>query len=105
MRVVKQWHRLPREVGDVASLETFKVIWDRAMSNLVYMKMALVTAVELEQMAFKGQFLPEPLCDSMGQKQCYHWVQYWRVEGVVDEHPQPFCLLPHNSSETWSSYK
>jgi len=24
MRVVKYWHRLPSEVGDVPSLETFK---------------------------------------------------------------------------------
>ena len=31
MRVVKHWHRLPREVGDAPSLETFKVM---ALSNL-----------------------------------------------------------------------
>lgn len=63
---------MPREVVDSSSLETFKVILDRAMSNLVYMKMSLVTAVELEQMTFKGQLLPKPFCDSMRQKQCYH---------------------------------
>jgi len=33
--VVKHWHRLPREVVDAPSLETFKVRLDRALSNLV----------------------------------------------------------------------
>ena len=35
MRVVKHWHRLPREVVDASSLETFRVGWDRALSNLI----------------------------------------------------------------------
>jgi len=35
VRVVKHWHRLPREVVDAPSLETFKVRLDRALSNLV----------------------------------------------------------------------
>ncbi|KFQ65892.1 hypothetical protein N334_01795, partial [Pelecanus crispus] len=35
MRVVKHWHRLPREVVDAPSLETFKVRLDGALSNLV----------------------------------------------------------------------
>jgi len=35
MRVVKLWHMLPREVVDAPSLETFKVILDGALSNLV----------------------------------------------------------------------
>ena len=35
MRVVKQWHRLPREVGDAASLQTFKVRLDGTLSNLI----------------------------------------------------------------------
>jgi len=33
--VVKPWHRLPREVVDVASLETLKVRLDGALSNLI----------------------------------------------------------------------
>jgi len=44
MRVVKHWHRLPREVVDAPSLETFKVRLDRALSNLVWLKMSLLTA-------------------------------------------------------------
>jgi len=35
MRVVKHWHRLPREVVDARSLETFKVRLDGALSNLI----------------------------------------------------------------------
>jgi len=35
MREVKHWHRLPREVVDARSLETFKARLDGALSNLV----------------------------------------------------------------------
>ncbi|KFW68332.1 hypothetical protein AS28_09601, partial [Pygoscelis adeliae] len=35
LRVVRHWHRLPREVVDVPSLETFKVRLDGALSNLI----------------------------------------------------------------------
>jgi len=35
MRVVKHWHRLPREVIDAPSLETFKVGLDRALSKVI----------------------------------------------------------------------
>jgi len=34
-RVVKDWHRLPREVLDVPSLETLRIRLDGALSNLV----------------------------------------------------------------------
>jgi len=42
--VVKHWHRLPREVVDAPSLETFKARLDRALSNLVWLKLSLLTA-------------------------------------------------------------
>ncbi|KFW81976.1 hypothetical protein N305_12873, partial [Manacus vitellinus] len=35
MRVVRHWHRLPREVADAPSLETFKARLDGALSNLI----------------------------------------------------------------------
>ncbi|KFP90989.1 hypothetical protein N311_08664, partial [Apaloderma vittatum] len=35
VRVVKHWHRLPREVVEAPSLETFRVRLDGALSNLV----------------------------------------------------------------------
>jgi len=35
MRVMKHWHRRPREVVDAPSLETFEVRLDGALSNLV----------------------------------------------------------------------
>jgi len=44
MRVVRHWHRFPREVGDAPSLEAFKARLDRALSNLVWVEMSLLTA-------------------------------------------------------------
>jgi len=35
MRVGKHWNRFPRELVDSASLETFKVILDGALSYLI----------------------------------------------------------------------
>jgi len=35
MKVVKHWNRLPREVVEASSLETFKARLDGALSNLV----------------------------------------------------------------------
>jgi len=35
VRVVKHWHRLPREVVEAPSLDTFKARLDEALSNLV----------------------------------------------------------------------
>ncbi|KFW65196.1 hypothetical protein AS28_11184, partial [Pygoscelis adeliae] len=35
LRVVKHWNRLPRDVVDAPSLETFKVRLDGALSNLI----------------------------------------------------------------------
>ena len=43
---MRHWKRLPREVVDVLSLETFKVKLDQALSNLVYV--SLLTAEELD---------------------------------------------------------
>jgi len=44
MRVMKHQHRLPREVVEVPSLETFKARLDGALSNLVWLKMSLLAA-------------------------------------------------------------
>jgi len=48
MRVVNHWHRLPREVADAPYLETFKGRLDGALSNLIQLKMALLTAGGLD---------------------------------------------------------
>jgi len=44
---LKHWNGLPREVVDAPSLETFEVKLDGALSNLVWLKMSLLTAGEL----------------------------------------------------------
>jgi len=46
--VVKHWDRLPREVVEALSLETFKARLDSALSNLVWLKMSLLTAGGLD---------------------------------------------------------
>ncbi|KFQ98247.1 hypothetical protein Y956_04211, partial [Nipponia nippon] len=35
VRVVRHWNRLPKEVVDAPSLETFKAMLDGALSNLI----------------------------------------------------------------------
>jgi len=42
--VVKHWNRLPRDIADTPSLETFKVRLDGALSNLISLKMSLLIA-------------------------------------------------------------
>ena len=44
MRVLKHWHRLPQEVVDAPSLETFKARLDGALSSLIELKMSLLTS-------------------------------------------------------------
>jgi len=43
VRVVKHWHRLPKEVVEAPSLEIFKARLDGALSNLSELKMSLLT--------------------------------------------------------------
>ncbi|KAK4831311.1 LOW QUALITY PROTEIN: hypothetical protein QYF61_016800, partial [Mycteria americana] len=49
LRVVRHWPRLPREVVDAPSLETFKVRLDGALSNLIWLKMSLPMAGGLDK--------------------------------------------------------
>ena len=48
MRVVKLWHRLPREVVGAPYPGTFKVGLDGALSNLIQLKMSLILAGGLD---------------------------------------------------------
>jgi len=62
---VKHWHRLPREVVDAPSLETFKARLDGALRSLIQLKMSLLIAGGLDMMIFKGPFQSKPFCSSM----------------------------------------
>ena len=59
MRVVKPWPRLPREVVDAPSLETFQARLDGALSNLTQVKLPLLTAGGLGWMASEGPSQPK----------------------------------------------
>ncbi|GAB0190969.1 hypothetical protein GRJ2_001562200 [Grus japonensis] len=48
VRVVRHWHRLPREVVEAPSLEVFKAKLDGALGNLVWWRVSLPMAGELE---------------------------------------------------------
>ena len=58
--MVKPWPRLPREVVDAPSLETFQPRLDRALSTLIQVRMSLLTVGGLGSMASKGPFQPKP---------------------------------------------
>ena len=48
MRVVRPWHRLPREAVAAPSLTVFKARLDGVLSKLVLWKVSLPTAEALE---------------------------------------------------------
>jgi len=49
MRVVRHWHRLPREAVATLSLAVFKARLDGALSTLVWCKVSLAMAGRLER--------------------------------------------------------
>jgi len=48
LRVLKHWHRLPGELVDTPSPETFKARLDEVLSNLIELKMSLLAAGGLD---------------------------------------------------------
>jgi len=55
-RVVRHWHRLPREAVNVPSLGDFKARLDRALDSLSWQLVALPMAGEWKQVIFKISF-------------------------------------------------
>jgi len=46
--MVRPWPRLPREVVDAPSLETFKAMLNGALSNMIKLKLSLLIAGRLD---------------------------------------------------------
>ena len=61
--MVKHWNRLPKEVVDAPSLETFKARLDVALPGLVVGDPAHSRGLELHDHC--GPFQPRPFYDSM----------------------------------------
>jgi len=53
MRLVRPWHRLPREAVAAPSLEVFKARLDGALSNLVSRKVSPLMVGGWNRMTFK----------------------------------------------------
>ena len=60
------WNRLPKEVVDAPSLETFKARLDVALGSLVWSLVTLHIAGVLKLDDHCGPFQPRPFCDSDG---------------------------------------
>jgi len=100
------WHRVPKEVVDAPSLETFKARLDMALGSLVWWLATLHIAGGLKLDDHCGPFQPRPFYDSMCglQRICFDGraarlcratscqlcqqghQQYWK----------DFCVLPPN---------
>lgn len=48
LRVVRYWNRLPRHIMDGPSLEVCTARLDGSLSNLIWWKVSLITAGELD---------------------------------------------------------
>jgi len=67
VRVVRPWHRLPREAVAAPSLEVFKARLDGALNSLGWWKMSLPMAGGLETGDLQGPFQPKPFYDSISR--------------------------------------
>ena len=65
MRVVRHWHRLPGEAVAAPSLAVLKARLDGALSNLVWWKVSLLVAREVELVDLQGPSQPKPFYDSI----------------------------------------
>lgn len=54
MRMMKNCNRFPREVVEVPCLKMIKVRLDRALTNLVYLKMSLLIWDGLDRLTFNS---------------------------------------------------
>jgi len=58
-RVMRHWHRLPRDAEDVPSSETFKARLEGPLGSLSWWVAALSIAVRLELDSLQGPFQPK----------------------------------------------
>ena len=65
VRMVRPWHRLPREAVAAPSVAVFKARLDGALSNLVWWKVSLPMAGGLQWDHLQDPFQPKPFYDSV----------------------------------------
>ncbi|KAK4824917.1 hypothetical protein QYF61_021537 [Mycteria americana] len=95
LRVVRHWPRFPREVGDAPSLEIFKVRFDGALSNLLWLKMSLLIAWA----QCKAGSWAEAAASPGVQLRCIHARALHNINRYLQSHRQELSLpLPHQIS-------
>jgi len=97
MRVVKHWHWFPREVVNAPPLETLNVRLDGALSNLTELKMSLLTAGGLNEMAFKGPFQPKLSIILVCHQCCLPWLSltvFSTIPSYCTEDASIICVDP-----------
>ena len=89
MKVVKLWHRLPREMVDAPSLELFQAKLDGVLSNLVWLKMSLLMARGWTRWPLKVPSNPNYSVisgDSFQPESFHDFINYGINHGMIKSH-------------------
>lgn len=84
MGVVKHWLRLPGEPWDCPSLETFKVRLDRALGDLICVKMSLPIAGELDQITFTSSYSVILYLICWSEAPCFHITSFSLAKEMIN---------------------
>jgi len=99
--VVTHWNRLPKEVVDAPTLETFKARLDVALGSLVWWLVTLHVAGGLKLYDHCGPFQPRPFYDSMNMGPVF--VSEMRTEACTGRFEEFWTLTASETCVTDSS--